>query len=146
MLELQYRVGNATLGQGQSWRGSDGRLLSMGSGSGSGSAHSQGLARSPPLFHLLLCFCNLYFWLCFPFTFLIAGFWKNSTLVSVGLRIKGIVCSLARVAEGCWVPAGFRWGGRGGKGEACSLGGRGENGESQAVPPSWHSSGSLLLY
>lgn len=64
---------------------------------------------SPPLFHLFLCFCSFYFWLCFSVTFLIESLWKNSILVSVGPSKKGIVHSSARIAQGYWPPPESRW-------------------------------------
>lgn len=72
-------------------------------------------SNSPPLFHLFLCFCSFYFWLCFSFTFLIESLWKNSTLVSVGPSKKGIVHSSARIAKGYWPPTEARWTSRTGR-------------------------------
>lgn len=60
--------------------------------------------------HLLFCFCNLYFWLCFPFPFPTESLWKNSTLVSVGLGKRGLIHSSARRAKGCQVPGESRCG------------------------------------
>ena len=78
--------------------------------------------------HLFLCFCNLYFWLCFPFPFPTESLWKNSTLVSVGLGKRGLVHSLARRAKGCQVPGESRCGWR----EARALGGGGHWGKLEA--------------
>lgn len=85
--------GEDSAGGEHNQRAEDGRLGARLTAAAA-SAHS--LPRrvpSPPASHLLLCFCSLYFWRCFPFAFPIESLWKNSTLVSVGPGKRGTVHS-----------------------------------------------------